>query len=74
MFEHDTEIVNHLLSDNQKFQQLYNRHNELKEKVHDAEIGVLPLDDLALGEMKKEKLLTKDKMAVLIEDYRRQHS
>ena len=73
MFEQDTEIVNHLLSGNQKFQQLYNRHHELKERVQKAESGVSPLDHLALGEMKKQKLLAKDKMAVIIANYRRQH-
>ena len=73
MFEYDAEIVNQLLSDDKAFQRLYTRHTELKEKVHDAEIGVLPLDDDSLGEMKKEKLLTKDKLSSMIEDYRRQH-
>lgn len=70
MFEYDQKIVNTLLEDNRQFQQLYKHHSELKEKVRDAELGVLPLDDLTLGTMKKEKLLTKDKMAAMIEQYR----
>ena len=73
MFEYDQKIVQHLLSDSQSFQELYKRHLELKEKVRDAEIGVLPIDDLTLGAMKKEKLLAKDKMAAMIEHYRREH-
>ena len=73
MFEYDQEIVQHLLTANQNFKELYKKHTELKEKVRSAEIGELPLDDLTLGSMKKEKLLAKDKMASLIEDYRRQH-
>lgn len=72
MFEYDQEIVQHLLNDNHNFQELYRKHTELKEKVRDAELGVLPLDDYTLGTMKKEKLLAKDKMAVMIESYRRQ--
>ena len=36
--------------------------------------GVLPLDGASLGTMKKEKLLAKDKMAVMIEQYRREHA
>ena len=71
MFEYDQEIVQHLLTDNQNFQELYKIHTELKEKVRSAELGVLPLDDLTLGTMKKEKLLAKDKMASMIENYRR---
>lgn len=73
MFEYDQEIVQHLLTDNQNFQELHKKHTDLKEKVRSAELGVLPLDDLTLGTMKKEKLLAKDKMASMIEDYRRSH-
>ena len=74
MFEYDQEIVEVLLNDNEQFQALYEEHNTLKEKVRDAEIGVLPLDDSSLGTMKKEKLLAKDKMAAMIEQYRREHA
>lgn len=74
MFEYDETIVNTLLEGNERFKDLYERHNELKEKVRDAELGVLPLDSLALGTMKKEKLLAKDKMAAMIERYRREHA
>ena len=73
MFEYDQEIVTALLADNDEFQELYREHGELKSKVRDAELGVLPLDDTTLGSMKKRKLLTKDRMAVLIEQYRREH-
>ena len=72
MFEYDQDIVEVLLSDSERFQALYNEHNTLKEKVRDAELGVLPLDAASLGTMKKEKLLAKDKMAVMIEQYRRE--
>ena len=74
MFEYDQDIVEVLLNDNEQFQALYKEHNALKEKVRDAEIGVLPLDALSLGTMKKEKLLAKDKMAAMIEQYRREHA
>ena len=74
MFEFDDEIVNTLLKDNTEFQQLYKVHHDLKEKVRSAELGILPLDDYTLGTMKKEKLLAKDKMAMLIEQYRRERA
>ena len=74
MFEYDQEIVEVLLNDNEQFQALHREHNTLKEKVRDAELGVLPLDALSLGTMKKEKLLAKDKMAAIIEQYRREHA
>ncbi len=74
MFEYDQAIVDTLLHDNQRFQELYNQHHKLKEKVKDAEIGVVPLDDTTLGTMKREKLLAKDRMAAMIEEYRREHA
>ena len=73
MFEYDQDIVSTLLEDSNQFQSLYKQHNDLKEKVRDAELGVLPLDDMTLSVMKKEKLLAKDKMAAMIEEYRRTH-
>ena len=74
MFEYDQDIVTSLLNDNPQFQELFKQHNELKEKVRNAELGVLPIDDFTLGTMKKEKLLAKDKMAAMIEQYRREHA
>jgi len=74
MFEFDDEIVNQLLKDSSEFQSLYETHNELKEKVRKAEFGDLPLDEYTLGKMKKEKLLAKDRMAVLIEQYRKERA
>jgi uncharacterized protein YdcH (DUF465 family) len=74
MFEYDQQIVTTLLNANEDFQELYKQHNDLKEKVRSAELGVLPMDDISLGTMKKEKLLAKDKMAAMIERYRREHA
>ena len=74
MFEYDQEIVESLLNGDERFQELYKRHHELKERVRDAELGVTPLDDFTLGAMKKEKLLAKDQMAAIIATYRRNQS
>ncbi len=74
MFEHDQGIVQQLLADNTDFKTLFDKHQELDEKVDKAGNGVLPLDDMTLEKMKKEKLLVKDKMALMIEKYRRAHA
>ena len=71
MFEFERDIVKALVDDNKQFEELYNQHHVLKEQVRDAELGVLPLNDVVLGNMKKQKLLTKDRMAVMIADYKR---
>ena len=51
-----------LMRTDAEFRQLYHRHHELDSKVHDAEIGVLPIDDVTLASMKWEKLLTKKRL------------
>ena len=71
MFEYDQSTVQSLLSKNKNFQRLFQRHNMLKEKVKSAEIGTIRLDDMALGTIKKEKLMAKDQMAAIIADFNR---
>lgn len=54
--------VEALMKASSEFRQLYFHHQELDKKVNDAEIGVLPLDDVTLAQMKREKLAAKDKL------------
>jgi uncharacterized protein YdcH (DUF465 family) len=69
MFEYDQEVVDELLATDATFRKLHEEHHQLKVKVHDAEIGDLPLDDFTITQMKKQKLLLKDKMAAIIASY-----
>ncbi|MBF0612776.1 MAG: YdcH family protein [Magnetococcales bacterium] len=64
MFENETEVVESLLATDEEFRDMYQRHQNLKSQVRDADLGVLPLDQLTVERMKKEKLMLKDKMAV----------
>lgn len=73
MFEYEQDIVEKLRVSNDRFEKLFQEHHKLKEKVRDAELGVLPLDDFTLENMKKEKLLAKDRMAAMIAKYKREH-
>jgi len=45
-----------------EFRQLYQRHRELDKKVTDAELGVIPIDETTLAQLKREKLAAKDKL------------
>ena len=56
-----------LLKSDVEFRQLYHRHRELDKQVLDAELGVLPLDDVTLAQMKREKLHAKDRLTHLFE-------
>ncbi|MEM9533284.1 MAG: YdcH family protein [Pseudomonadota bacterium] len=67
MFSDRQEDVENLLTQNIEFRRLYNKHQELDKRVHDAEIGLSPMEDLALNQLKKEKLWAKDQMARLLD-------
>ena len=56
-----------ILKSNNEFKQLYQRHKELDRQVLDAELGVLPIDDVTLARMKREKLAAKDRLTRLYE-------
>ena len=73
MFENDQEIVNFLLNESNDFKRLYDKHGNIKRKVHEANEGNLSVDDDSLETLKKEKLYLKDCMSLMIEDYRRSH-
>jgi hypothetical protein len=74
MFEFEQEIVNSLLNADDDFKRLYNKHEKLKQQVNEINLGIKPADDYSLGNLKKEKLLLKDRMANMIADYRQSHA
>ena len=74
MFEHDQEIVDSLLNKDDDFKRMYEKHGKLKQQVRDANLGAEPMDDFALENLKKEKLLLKDRMAAIIATYREAHA
>lgn len=61
--------VEALLSSDPEFRRLYRRHRQLDKQVLDAELGVLPLDNVTLARMKKEKLQAKDRLTRLFSQY-----
>lgn len=63
MFEGQPQAeIDALIKADPEFKQLYQRHRELDKKVTDAELGVLPIDDNLLGQMKREKLAAKQRL------------
>lgn len=66
MFEKQSQQeIDALMRSNPEFKQLYQRHRDLDKKVMDAELGVAPVDDATLGQMKREKLAAKDRLVRL---------
>lgn len=71
MFEGQPQVeLDALMKANPEFRQLYHRHRRLDKKVLDAELGVLPIDDVTLSQMKREKLAAKDHLTRLFANLR----
>ena len=69
MFSNRQEDVDKLMNQNIEFRRLFNKHQELDKQVHEAEIGLHPMEDLALVQLKKEKLWAKDQLARMLESH-----
>lgn len=67
MFEHRQNLLEQLLKENEEFLKVYNKHQELDKRVTAAELGTAPMDDLALMQLKKEKLWAKDRLARMMD-------
>lgn len=72
MFEGQAQSeIEAMMKSDPEFRQLFHRHRELDKQVLDAELGVLPLDDITLLRMKREKLHAKDRLTRMFD--RRHH-
>lgn len=69
MSDNEQQMIERLREENDEFRALFDRHNELKVQVRDAELGAVPMDSERLGELKREKLRAKDRMAVLMAEH-----
>jgi uncharacterized protein YdcH (DUF465 family) len=67
MFEHHQQEMETLMKENEDFLRIYNRHQELDKRVSAAETGTAPMEDLALNQLKKEKLWAKDQLARIMD-------
>ncbi|PJK09306.1 hypothetical protein CO614_06745 [Lysobacteraceae bacterium NML120232] len=68
MFEdRSQEELESLMKNNVEFRQLYYHHQELDKKVSDAELGVLPIGDMELSQMKRDKLAAKERLLKMVE-------
>jgi len=67
MFEHRQGKMERLMKENEDFLRVFNRHQALDKRVAAAETGTAPMEDLALNQLKKEKLWVKDKLARMMD-------
>ncbi|NCO18839.1 MAG: YdcH family protein [Gammaproteobacteria bacterium] len=67
MFEDQREKLEQLLKKNEEFRKLYNQHQQLEKRVLAAEYGTAPMENLALNQLKREKLRAKDQLTRIME-------
>ncbi len=63
--------IHELKQDNAHFVKVFEKHNELDQKIEDAEAGRVILTDIEIETLKKEKLLLKDEAYKMIMDHRK---
>jgi len=63
--------IHELKLNNTHFARIFDKHNDLDQKIEDAEENRVILTDIELETLKKEKLLLKDEAYKMIMDYRK---
>ena len=62
--------IHELKQENAHFARIFEKHNELDQKIEHAEMGDTPMTDMEIETLKKEKLLLKDEAYKMILDYK----
>ena len=62
MFPEYRDLITQLKTTNRHFLNLFEKHNELDQRIKNMESGVEPATSLAIEALKKEKLALKDEL------------
>ena len=65
------ELMTELKGKDGRFDTLFERHNELDDKIKDAENGRIFLDEFEIANLKKEKLRVKDELNHYLSNYKK---
>jgi len=68
------DIISKLKVDNAHFAKIFEKHNELDQKITDADEGREHMSDLDLDALKKEKLKLKDEAYAMIVAYKKENN
>lgn len=71
------DIITHMKENNAAnahFLKIFDRHNDLDDQISKGENGSVPMTDLELETLKKEKLLLKDEAYAMIIAYKKEHN
>jgi uncharacterized protein YdcH (DUF465 family) len=67
MFREHRDLITQLKQTDRHFEKLFAQHNELDQRILNAESGVERCTELELEKMKKEKLLIKDSIYTILQ-------
>lgn len=71
MFHEYRDEISALKAKNAHFEKIFEEHNELDQRISNAENGLNPLTDIEIDKLKKQKLLLKDEVYAMIMQYRK---
>lgn len=74
MFHEYRDEIHTLKMNNAHFEKIFDEHNELDQKIKNAEDGIKPLDNTEIEVLKKQKLRLKDEVYAMILEYRKSAS
>lgn len=69
-FPHDQATLRKLKSENPHFERLNRAHSEIDARIYHAEIGVEPLSQVLLEDLKKQRLALLDEISALVRSSR----
>jgi len=68
------EVISQLKVDNAHFAKIFERHNELDQKITDVDAGREHMNDADIDSLKKEKLRLKDEAYTIIVAYKKENN
>ncbi|TQR29564.1 hypothetical protein DMB92_08135 [Campylobacter sp. MIT 99-7217] len=71
MWHEYRELMTELKGKDGRFDSLFEKHNELDDKIKDAEEGRIFLDSMEISQLKKEKLRIKEELGVYLANYKK---
>ncbi|MDX8347609.1 YdcH family protein [Cognatiyoonia sp. IB215446] len=67
-FPEKTEAMQRLKGEDAHFARMYDDYHTINRAIHRAETDVEPTDDMHMSEMRKERMMLKDKIAAILRD------
>lgn len=66
------DLISSLKGKDAHFDKLFDQHNQLDEKIKNAENGIIFLSNTEISKLKKEKLILKDQLNEYLSNYKKE--